>query len=178
MARIYALFADILDYPAANVFGKAQELHDLLEAEAAEAAPPFNEFKRRIHGMSLGQLQEAYTRTFDLQPDCTPNLGCHLFGDDVRRNIFMVQLKERMERCHIETGVELPDHFSLVLRLFDALDSAEEQQVLAEDCLIPGLGHILSVLNQGEDIAVYAPALQALLILLGVKMRTEKVVPA
>ena len=82
----------------------------------------------RLPGRSLGQLQEAYTNAFDLRPDCTPNLGYHLFGDDGRRGLFLAELKGRMEARGIPLGFELPDHISLLLRY---LDAAEEERALS-----------------------------------------------
>jgi len=164
MTGIYSLFADVLDYPRAEVFSQVRELIAQIGASNSEAAELLEKFESQLNGMSLGQLQEIYTGAFDMRPDCTTNLGCHLFGEDVRRNIFMAQLKERMESHKVDTGTELPDHLSLVLRLLDKLTSEEEIQVLIDDCLIPGVSRILSVLNQTGARSFYAEAFEALLI--------------
>jgi len=51
-------------------------------------------FQKSHAGVSLSQLQEAYTSIFDMQPECTLNLGYQLLGDDWRRSIFLFKLKE------------------------------------------------------------------------------------
>ncbi len=163
MSGIYTLFADVLDYPRADVFAQAGQLAASVE-EGAESANLLLRFEANVRGMTLGELQEVYTASFDMRPDCSSNLGCHLFGEDVRRNLFMAQLKERMTAHKVETGVELPDHLSLVLRLLDSLAVEEERLVLIEDCLVPGVSRILSALNQSSKSCPYADVLQALVI--------------
>lgn len=163
MSGIYALFAGVLDYPAAGVFSEAQKLSRQISVNDSETAELARQFETALSGMRLEQLQEIYTATFDMHPDCVPNLGCHLFGEDVRRNIFMAQMRERMDRARVPTGVELPDHLSLVLRLLDSLENQDDTSALIEDCLIPGVAHILSALSQMNGSCLYVPALQALL---------------
>lgn len=163
MSGIYALFAGVLDYPVAGVFSDAQQLSHQISANDSEAAVLVRQFETALSGMRLEQLQEVYTSAFDMHPDCVPNLGCHLFGEDVRRNIFMAQLRERMDRAQVPTGVELPDHLSLVLRLLDSLHDKDEIQALVEDCLVPGATRILSALKQTNASCPYVPVFQALL---------------
>jgi nitrate reductase molybdenum cofactor assembly chaperone NarJ/NarW len=160
MSGVYSLFADVLDYPCADVFAQAGLLAERVD-QGTEAADLLRRFEANLRGKTLGELQEVYTASFDMRPDCTPNLGCHLFGEDVRRNLFMAQLKERMVAHKVESGVELPDHFSLVLRLLDSLTDEDERLTLVEDCLLPGVNRILSALSQG---CLYADVLQALII--------------
>ncbi|HET9177284.1 MAG TPA: molecular chaperone TorD family protein [Terriglobia bacterium] len=163
MIGIYSLYADVLDYPTPAVFSQLRELSRRTAANHSEAAPPIQRFEEALSCMTLAQLQEIYTSSFDLHPDCTPNLGCHLFGEDVRRNIFMARLKERMDRAQVPTGAELPDHLSLVLRLLDSLRDEDETQALVEDCLVPGVTRILSALQQMTGACPYVPAFQSLL---------------
>ncbi|HKT13554.1 MAG TPA: molecular chaperone TorD family protein [Terriglobia bacterium] len=163
MSGIYSLFADVLDYPTPCTLSRAQELSRQISAIDAEAADLAHQFETTLSSTRLGQLQEIYTSAFDMHPDCVPNLGCHLFGEDVRRNIFMAQLRERMDRAQVQTGVELPDHLSLVLRLLDLLHEEDEIQPLVEDCLIPGATRILSALKQMNALCPYVALFQALI---------------
>lgn len=163
MTGIYSLFARVLDYPGAEVSAQVQELIAQVAASNSEAIEPLRKFESGLKSMNLGELQELYTSTFDMRPDRTTNLGCHIFGEDVRRNIFMAQLKDRMEARRIRTGTELPDHLSLVLQLLAAQDSTGDAQTLIEDCLIPGVTRMLASFDQNGNSNPYADALQALL---------------
>ena len=174
--KVYHRFAKVLDYPTVETFSEMRTLVSEISAQCSEAADLLQKFYSACDGMTVGDLQELYTSTFDLRPDCTTNLGHHLFGDDVRRNIFMAQLKERMEAHRIEIGTELPDHLSLVLELLAAQDSADEVQTLITDCLAPSITRMLSTFDPSGGDNPYANALQALLLLLKKDAEEERVV--
>ena len=124
-----------------------RRLHRLnLRAAIPDAHVHLKDFQNAIAEKSLGQLQEAYTNAFDLRPDCTPNLGYHLFGDDGRRGLFLAELKGRMESRGIPPGVELPDHIALFLRYVDLADEEERLPVI-EDCLLPAVARMVEVLS-------------------------------
>lgn len=159
---IYSLFVDVLDYPGPEIFRQVQDLAARIAASNPEAAHIFGEFESALKSMRLGEIQELYTSTFDLRPDRTTNLGCHIFGEDIRRNIFMAQLKQRLEARHIQLGSELPDHLGLILQLLAAEDSAEEARALIEDCLAPAVARMLSTFQDDSGGNPYAKVLRAL----------------
>lgn len=161
--EIYSWFACVLDYPGAELFVQAQRIIMYLSAPNPEAAELVRKSTTEWQEMTMGQLQELYTGTFDMRPDRTTNLGCHLFGDDIRRNLFMAQLKERMEAKRVQMGSELPDHLGLILELLAREDSEEESQTLVTDCLRPALTRLLSTFGGDVRTHPYARILQALL---------------
>lgn len=160
---VYALFAEILDYPERPIGTSACDCIRELTPEVPEAHAHLNNFQIAAAGKSLGQLQEVYTSAFDLRPDCTPNLGYHLFGDDARRGLFLAELKGRMEARGIPPGVELPDHIALVLRYLD-MEEEEECVPLIEDCLLPAVARMAEVLEHSGN--PYEHVLRALLSLI------------
>ena len=159
---VYSLFAAILDYPKQSIARLVDDCLTELAGEAPDASAQLAEFQTAIAQKSLSQLQEIYTSAFDLRPDCTPNLGYHVFGDDARRGVFLAALKERMEACGMDLGVELPDHIAFILQYLDLAE--EERPVVIEDCLLPSLTKMLEVLKDGTN--PYEHALRALLTLL------------
>jgi nitrate reductase delta subunit len=159
---IYSFFAEILDYPEHSIAKSLDDCAAALAVQAPDAHLEIMEFCTAVSEMNLGQLQEVYANAFDLRPDCTPNLGYHLFGDDGRRGLFLVELKERMEAHKIQFGVELPDHIALILRY---LELAEEDRLpLIEDCLLPTVSRMVEVLDHTGN--PYEHVLRALLSLL------------
>lgn len=159
---IYALFAGILDYPQRSIAKPLADCAAELGPEVPEALAHLKEFQDAIGDKSLRQLQEVYTNAFDLRPDCTPNLGYHLFGDDGRRGLFLAELKGRMESRGMQLGVELPDHIALLLRYLDIAE--EERTIVIEDCLLPAVARMVEVLKPTGN--PYEHALSALLSLL------------
>ncbi|MGH9328058.1 MAG: nitrate reductase molybdenum cofactor assembly chaperone [Terriglobia bacterium] len=165
---VYSLMAGILDYPAAEIITAVETCASQMVTDCPEAAALLRNFQSSIAGMSLSKLQEVYTSTFDLRPDSTPSLGYHLFGDDVRRSLFMAKLKERIEAGGIALGCELPDHLPLVLRLVDRQGPGEESSILMTECLVPALSRIVQAMGaNGNEMAsanVYRYAIEALLV--------------
>lgn len=160
---IYGLFADILDYPERSIAKSLGDCIGELTPAIPDAPAQLKSFQNSIADKSLGQLQEAYTNAFDLRPDCTPNLGYHLFGDDGRRGLFLAELKGRMESRGIRPGVELPDHIAVLLRYVDIADKEERIPVI-EDCLLPAVARMVEVLKPSGN--PYEHALNALLSLI------------
>ena len=140
---VYSQFADLLDYPRRRP-----------SRDSNGAA-----FLAAIEGKSLEEIQELYINAFDFRPDCTPNLGYHLFGDDGRRGLFLAELKERMQNSGIPLGAELPDHISLVLRYIDAAE--DDRAAVIQDCLVPAVTRMAEALDSSGN--PYRHALRALL---------------
>jgi nitrate reductase delta subunit len=159
---IYSLFADILDYPVKPIAKVMSDCAAELALECPEACVHMAAFQNAIAETSPGQLQEIYTNAFDLRPDCTSNLGYHLFGDDGRRGLFLAELKGRMEALGIALGSELPDHVSLLLRYMHHVE--QERCIVIEDCMLPAVSRMAEVLDSTEN--PYKHALRALLSLL------------
>lgn len=152
---IYSAFAGVLDYPGRN---PEDWLTEIVLA-CPETRAPIEAFQNATGGKSVHELQEIYVNAFDLRPDCTLNLGYHLFGDDGRRGLFLAELKERMEAAGIDLRSELPDHLSLVLQYIGHVE--EERQPLIEDCMLPAITHIAEILDATEN--PYRHATRALL---------------
>ncbi len=157
---IYLIFGEILDYPGRSMQALIDECAAELALECLGAVEPLEMFRDITSGKPLGILEELYTNAFDLRPDCTPNLGYHMFGDDSRRGVFLAELKERMGQAGMAVGVELPDHLSLILRYMDAQEA--ERPVLIEDCLIPALTKMGEVIEKSEN--PYRYVVRALLL--------------
>lgn len=145
---VYLNFAAVFDYPHSEIDAHVQACIARLENECGECATLLRKFQTAVAQKSVAELQELYTATFDMRPDCTPALGYHLFGDDVRRSLFLIQLRDRLAARHIDPGVELPDHLSLVLRLMDSSGDGEDSDTLAADCLVPALTRMTQALGR------------------------------
>lgn len=157
---LYLAFAEVLDYPTGSIAVTCNECIAGLNSECPEAAAALAQFRTFVDGKSLGTIEELYTNAFDLRPDCTPNLGYHMFGDDSRRGVFLAEMKGRLDQAGIAAGVELPDHVGLVLRYINAVEA--ERTVLVEDCLLPSLSRMADVLVSGGN--PYQFVLQSLVL--------------
>ena len=138
-AKILGLFADILDYPAEGVAGKAAECGALLRGVQPQAAALLESFRSFADEHPLGKLQEVYSGFFDLNSICHPYIGYQLFGENYKRSVFLVELKksyrsEGFEPC----ASDLPDRLSIVLR-FAAQSVGDDLDALLNKGLLPAL---------------------------------------
>ncbi len=150
-------FAGLFEYPSEETSKRAWECFSLLKD--GEASSLMKSFYSYVKGHPLGHVAEVYTRTFDLQPSCSPHIGYHIFGDGYRRGEFLVRLKGRCSECGLDVGRELPDHISVVLRLLALVGGSEADDLVAL-CLSPAIGRMLEAL--ADERNPYSWALEAL----------------
>ncbi|HKS75437.1 MAG TPA: nitrate reductase molybdenum cofactor assembly chaperone [Terriglobales bacterium] len=162
---LHALFAEIVDYPRPQLESYVQECAVRLRDQSPETAGLLERFHEFQAGIPLGKLQEAYTSIFDMQPECTLNLGYQLLGDDWRRSILLFQLKEIYQARNFEAGCELPDQLSVVLRFLATAHDSTEGAEIENDLLVPVLSRMAASIHLGES--PYRWILQALLAWLG-----------
>jgi len=106
--------ARFLEYPNPDRGGHAAALSEEIAA-----------FLDEIRNVSPDGLEELYTRTFDLNPVASLDLGWHLYGERYERGRLMAVLRELENEAGVDSGSELPDHLTVVLRLIAVADLGE-----------------------------------------------------
>jgi len=138
--RIMLCFGRLLDYPSPQLAEQARDGAGWLRQSHAEAAAQLDLFLAFVERTPLGQLEELYTGTFDLNPACYIFAGYMLFGESFKRGQFLVGLQERYAERGFSCDNELADHLAVV---FKFLATLEPDDVLAgeltNDCLLPVL---------------------------------------
>ncbi|MGE5644935.1 MAG: nitrate reductase molybdenum cofactor assembly chaperone [Acidobacteriota bacterium] len=155
---MYGALADLLDYPGPDLPARAAAFVAGADGPAAQALAPFAE---ALHGFSQGEMEEIYTRTFDLQPETCLYIGHQLFGEDWRRSMFMARLKHRYGEHGFSCGAESPDFLPVVLRFLNAEPQGPETEELLQQCVIPAAARLLRLLEEKSN--PYAAVLRALL---------------
>jgi nitrate reductase delta subunit len=142
-AQILGLFADILDYPAPGLAGKAAECAALIGAAQTEAVALLESFRGFAEDTSLGKLQEIYSGFFDLNSICHPYVGYQLFGENYKRSAFLLGLKKAYRDEGFEASTsEIPDRLSVVLRFVAQSKGGEEIDELLNRGLLPALARM------------------------------------
>jgi len=137
--RICGLFAELIDYPRPQTAGFASDLAGHLDVDYPEAGRPVEIFHGFAAATPPDRLEELYTLTFDLQPQCCPYLGYHLCGEGYQRSRFLIGLQE-VYRAHGFTAQgELADHYREVLRFMSHVSDERIWLDLAADGLLPAL---------------------------------------
>ena len=144
-------FAEVLSYPADRNPGPAPALERLAgirrighgEEQAEKQVLAFvSRFAEEIQDLTTGDLQELYTRTFDINPITSLEIGWHLYGEAYERGAFLVRMRGLLRRHGITESMELPDHLTHGLRLLGRMDKAEADS-FAQQCLLPALHKML-----------------------------------
>jgi nitrate reductase molybdenum cofactor assembly chaperone len=141
-AELYNSVAQLLTYPGEDYLERVRTCaalsHDL--AAFAEAIAP----------LSAIEMQELFTRTFDLNPLCCLEIGWHLFGENYERGTLMVRMRQELRRYGLEESTELPDHLCHVLRLLARME-AERAGDFAAACVLPALEKMLTAFQGKEN---------------------------
>lgn len=135
----YTHIADLFDFPDAFFVVRARNVEGVLHDEYPTAAAAVQVFIEGIEDQRIEDLQELYTRTFDVQSITTLDVGYVLFGDDYKR----AELLANLSREHREVGNdcrgELADHLPNMLRLMTLIGASDIIQELVEGIVVPAL---------------------------------------
>lgn len=119
--RMYHVLADLLSYPRERYGDAWMEAIDLLGESDTDLASLLSTFIVETQTCTHDEIEEHYTRAFDLNPAVTLDIGHHLWGDAYERGRFLAKMRERLEEAGICENGELPDHLTSVLRLIPCL---------------------------------------------------------
>jgi len=89
------------------------------------------------------ELRELYTRTFDLNPLCTLEIGWQLYGEDYHRGEFLVKMRQQLRQYQLRESTELPDHMTHAMALLARLEPDEAAE-FAGSYLLPALDKMVS----------------------------------
>ena len=172
-SAIYRIFAYLLRYPQPGMEKLVVQLLDRLPPCTSPAVERLGCFKRFVEHASLAEMEEIYTRTFDLQGLCYPYIGQYLFGQTYQRSQFMARLNHEYFSRGILAGNELPDHAAVILEFLASGDGDEFSQVLVSEGLIPALRSMVEALRQ-NDKNPYGLLIEALWLVLGEEINSEQ----
>lgn len=143
-----AAFADVLSYPDEPPPAAARRCAELARGRDAEAGRLLESFAALAEAEPLGALQEAYTRTFDLdtlsrsEPTCYPYVGHYLFDESHKRGAFIVELRKRFRAHGFEDGSDLADHLVVLLRFLSVSADDALADEIVDDAILPALARM------------------------------------
>jgi nitrate reductase delta subunit len=137
-------------YPREGYRDRLVECRDLLARGEPEAAAAVAAFCEATAGLNDTELEELYTRTFDLNPVCTPEVGWHIYGEQYRRGRFLVQARELLKIVGIEERGELPDHLMSLLPAVARLQP-QDAALFAGTYLVPAIDKMMPGLEEKSN---------------------------
>jgi len=152
----YRSLAQAWQYPYPGLLEKLQA--GIQEFPKDSARKLFGAFVAALQGLSLGEWEELYTRTLDLNPAVAPYIGYQLWGDGYPRGNFMAALNRAYRDAAVEVEGELPDHIGCVLRFLETGSPLPSELVEAFE---PAVQKMLSTLRKAEPANPYLYLLEA-----------------
>ncbi|MDP2957293.1 MAG: hypothetical protein Q8N53_12790 [Longimicrobiales bacterium] len=153
----YEHLAKLFDYPRRDYPLWVQAAYDVLAGRYVLAAAEIAAFAQALptegealSPESLDEVQEVFTRTFDVQAITTLGVGYVMFGDDYKRGEVLVNLNREHATAGIDCGDELPDHLPNVLRLLARWEDRELAAEFAEEILHPALQRMVAEFEPGR----------------------------
>jgi nitrate reductase assembly molybdenum cofactor insertion protein NarJ len=143
---IYERLAALFDYPDADYLTHVAEARNELADDFPTAALHLDRFVqvlpgdgKRLDALEVDEIQEVFTRSFDVQSITTLGVGYVMFGDDYKRGELLVNLNRELDDAGIPCGTELPDHLPTVLRLLGCWEDRELVREFADEIMHPAL---------------------------------------
>ncbi len=139
----YGILADLFVYPDASFPAIAQQIQEYLNKNYPAASDEMKQFADFVSTASQTELEELFTRSFDVQAITTLDLGYVLFGDDYKRGAVLVNLNREHKEAGNECHGELADHLPNMLRLLHKMQKPELRVELVEKIVAPALQKII-----------------------------------
>jgi nitrate reductase assembly molybdenum cofactor insertion protein NarJ len=147
----YTALAALFDYPAEDYGARVRRAADCIRNAFPEPAARLDAFLAALpdagdlsRADALTEVQEVFTRSFDVQPITTLSVGYLMFGDDYKRGELMVQLGREQRECGVDCGGELPDHLPNVLRLLAVWGDRAVAEEFVGAILVPAMERMLA----------------------------------
>ena len=167
MTTLLDELGELLRYPGADYLSRLDRA--CAESEPDESRALLEKFRAQAAAMSPQELQELYTRTFDLSPLCSLEVGWQLYGEDYARGSFLVYMRSKLREHGLAERGELPDHLSNLLRLLARMP-AEQADELREGAALPALRKMMQPFSGKTH--PYGDLLLSVILLLQAPVRT------
>jgi nitrate reductase delta subunit len=161
--QVYDWFARMLSYPHVDGLGFQVSGFRFQGAQLITnnslLTTHLTKFEDAIQQLSLEELEELYTRTFDINPIANLEIGWHLYGEQYERGEFLVMMRSLLRDHAVEESSELPDHLTHILLALGRMKK-EEADAFAVKYISPSIGKILEAFGETEN--PYIHLLQAI----------------
>ncbi|MBL6963463.1 MAG: hypothetical protein ISR55_06550 [Bacteroidetes bacterium] len=161
----YKQLADLFRYPSERLVSDSSEFEKVIQENFKSEVSKYRLFLEHTQQQSLMKLQEYYVKTFDIQALSHLDVGYILFGEDLKRGDFLVQLQQEHIKYNTDLGTELADHLPNVLVLLATTDDSDFADEFVQFILLPAvLGMIKEFKSESNVYSVLLQLLKHILI--------------
>lgn len=137
-SEIYDIFGSVLTYPDEHFDAMLQYCEKALNDADPQLGRKFTQSLEGIRQLSQQKREEMYSRTFDLSPKCTLELGWHLFGETYDRGTFLVWMRQQIRKFSLTETTDLPDHARHVFAVLGRME-AQKADEFSQACVLPAM---------------------------------------
>ena len=142
----YAILSKIFNYPDDSYKTFVKEAMCTLTKEYPEASKELEKFLELLPA-TTSEIQELYTRSFEVQAVTSLEIGYVLYGDDYTRGEVLVHLNQEHKNANNDLGEELSDHLANVLRLIPKMQDNNLMNDLVRLMLAPAIEIMMNEYN-------------------------------
>ncbi len=148
--ELWAGLGRLFTYPGAGYLARLQACLPEVEEASPEAAEDLRAVEGPLTDKEPWEIEELYTRTFDMNPICALEIGWHLYGEQYERGRFLVRTRSLLQHLSIAEDGELPDHLSLMLEATGRLEPVDRQPFAAR-FLVPALREMRTAFEDSDS---------------------------
>ena len=141
--------AGLFAYPSEGFADKVAACRALADGRSPGRGDAIAGLEERTRGMSRGEVEEMFTRTFEINPVCALEIGWQIYGEDYARGALLVRLRQELREHDLPEITELPDHLTHVLPLLARLDKPLADD-LAGRYVLPALRKMIEAVKDGD----------------------------
>ncbi len=149
-AKFYDSLGGLLQYPQPGFHESLKTCLQEMKLAESPGDEFLNKFVEAIAGKDIEELEELFTRTFDINTKCALEVGWQLYAENYERGAFIVHMRQALRRLDIAETSELPDHLSQVLRALGRMDK-EEADAFAQGYVAPAMSKMTTGLKGLEN---------------------------
>ena len=138
----YIAISKLFDYPDDDYINNIDRASEALLSDYPSASVELEELKKLLPTDTY-QLQELYTKSFEVQAITSLEVGYVLYGDDYTRGEILANLSSEHKAVGNDCGGELPDHLGNLLRLLPKIESREVLDDLVRLIIAPAVENMM-----------------------------------
>ena len=158
--NFFDALAYFLEYPGPEAQPYRESMVRLLQKTDPEMLSRLQPFLEGLEELSITDREELYTRTFDINPTCSLEVGWQIYGETYDRGGFLVKMNAELRKYDIPPTLELSDHLPQMLRLFGRA-TPKRARDLAVGFLGPGIEKMLNAFTEASKENPYYHLLSA-----------------
>ncbi|MAE71348.1 MAG: hypothetical protein CME06_12885 [Gemmatimonadetes bacterium] len=146
---LFDALAALYEYPRGDFAERVALCRSIADSRSPGRGDALRDIEERATRMTPGEVEEMFTRSFEINPVCALEVGWHVYGEEYARGALLVNLRKELRRHEIPEITELPDHLTHVLRLLGRAEP-ELANGIAGRYVLPALRKMLEAVVDKE----------------------------